>query len=236
MNRRWLVNKTNDEFLAYISKNASISTAFAQILVNRGLKDITSINDFLSPSLQNLHDPFLMPDIGKAVECIKSASAKKETVLVCGDYDADGVTSTALLIYALRKLGLKTFYHIPNRITEGYGLSEHGIQKAKAVGAGLIITVDCGISSENEIAKASSNGIDTIVTDHHEPPEKLPEATAVINPCRADSEYPCKNLAGVGVVYKLAQALLQNAELDEELLALVAVGTIADSVPSDDQN
>lgn len=236
MNRRWLVNKTNDEFLAYISKNASISTAFAQILVNRGLKDITSINDFLSPSLQNLHDPFLMPDVGKAVERIKSASAKKETVLVCGDYDADGVTSTALLIYALRKLGLKTFYHIPNRITEGYGLSEHGIQKAKAVGAGLIITVDCGISSENEIAMASSNGIDTIVTDHHEPPEKLPEATAVINPCRADSEYPCKNLAGVGVVYKLAQALLQNAELDEELLALVAVGTIADSVPLTGEN
>ena len=242
MNKRWLVNKTNQEFLEYLSRCASISTVFAQVLVNRGLKDVKSIKDFLFPSIENLHDPFLMPDTGKAVKRIKTAMAKNETVLVCGDYDADGITSTALLVSTLRTLGLKTYYHIPNRMTEGYGFSKEGIKKAQTIGAGLIITVDCGISSAEEVSMSMSLGIDVIITDHHEPPARLPDALAIVNPRRADSEYPFKHLAGVGVAYKLAQALTQDAgykihdrEL-EGLLELVAIGTVADSVPLTGEN
>lgn len=242
MEKQWLVNKTNKDFLEYLSRKASISTALAQIFVNRGIKDADAIRDFLSPSLKNLHDPFLMPDMGKAVERIKNALADGEAVLVCGDYDADGATSAALLVSALRMFGLKTHYHIPNRITEGYGLSKEGVLKAKALGARLIITTDCGVSSEEEVSMAVSQGIDVIITDHHEPPERLPDAEAIINPHRIDSEYPFKYLAGVGVAYKLVQALKQltvNSEQlieTEKLLALVAIGTVADSVPLTGEN
>lgn len=254
MNKRWLVNKTNQEFLRYLSGKASISTTLAQIFVNRGIKDAEAIKDFLSPSLENLHDPFLMPDMGKAVEQIKTALAKGRTTLVCGDYDADGVTATAILVSALRTLGLKTHYHIPDRITEGYGLSKEGVQKAKALGAGLIITVDCGISSAEEVSMAVSEGINVIITDHHEPPKKLPDATAIINPHIIGfdkSEYPFKYLAGVGVAYKLVQALFHSSQPStraqaegftvhssqlSDLLALVAIGTIADSVPLTGEN
>ncbi len=184
---------------------------------------------------------FLLPDMDKAVDRLKTAIRKNETIFIHGDYDADGITSTALLVSALRKLGLKTFYHIPNRITEGYGISKTGIDKAKACGADLIITADCGISSEGEILTALSTGIDVIVTDHHEPPDKLPNATAVIDPHRKDSGYPFKYLAGVGVAFKLIQALRQsighgqNADL-KEYLDLVALGTIADSVSLTGEN
>ncbi len=237
MNRNWLVSRTNPEFLRYISNTTSISNTLAQVLVNRGIKDVNSIKNFLSPSLENLHDPFLLPDMEKAVRRLVKAIDRKETVFIHGDYDADGLTSTALLVYTLKKAGLKTFYHIPNRITEGYGISNTGIEKARTCGAHLIITADCGISSETEVSAARSMGMDVIVTDHHEPPEKLPAAAAVVDPHRRDSEYPFKYLAGVGVVFKLIQALCQDSgspikELKfENLLDLVALGTIADSVP-----
>ncbi|MBI4683517.1 MAG: single-stranded-DNA-specific exonuclease RecJ [Nitrospirae bacterium] len=237
MNRRWLVNRTTPEFLKFISGKASVSPVLAQILVNRGFKDIDSIKDFLYPALDKFHDPFLLPDMDKAVERIKTAIKNDETVFIHGDYDADGITSTALLVSALNKLKLKTSYHIPNRITEGYGISKKGIEKAKASGAALIITADCGISSETEVITALSMGMDVIVTDHHEPPDKLPAATAVVDPHRKDSKYPFKYLAGVGVAFKLVQALfqetgnrIQNTELNE-YLDLVTLGTIADSVP-----
>ena len=244
MNKKWLVNKTNKDFLEYLSRNISISTAFAQILVNRGIKDITSIKDFLFPSLKNLHSPFLMPDMGKAVKRIQSALNSGETVLIYGDYDADGITSTALMVSVLRTLGLKTHYVIPDRIIDGYGFSTKGIQKAQDIGAGLIITVDCGISAEEEVLMAASQGIDIIITDHHKPPKKLPDAVAVINPHRTDSEYPFKNLAGVGVAYKLAQAITQVVSTSrdmgkltlENMLDLVALGTIGDSVPLTGEN
>ena len=237
MHRNWLVSSTNREFLEYLSGSFSISPVLAQALVNRGITDAGSIKDFLHPSLKDLHDPFLMPDMTKAVERLKTAVHKNETALVHGDYDADGITATALLVSTLSGLGLKTYYHIPNRITEGYGLSNKGIQKAGANGASLIITADCGISSGTEVSNALSMGMDIIVTDHHEPPEKLPPATAVIDPHRTDSAYPFKNLAGVGVAFKLIQALLQELRVADyelqlnELLDLVALGTIADSVP-----
>ena len=238
MHRNWVVNRTNSEFLQYLSAKASISPAFAQILVNRGISDADSIKNFLYPSIKDMHDPFLMPDMGKAVERLKDAVERRETVFVHGDYDADGITSTALLVSVFNKLGLKTCYHIPNRITEGYGISSTGIQKARDCGAGLIVTADCGISSEESVLSARAAGIDVIVTDHHEPPEKLPDATAVIDPHRKDSEYPFRYLAGVGVAFKLVQALVGaygNMPM-EEFLDLVALGTIADSVPLTGEN
>ncbi|MDO8283246.1 MAG: single-stranded-DNA-specific exonuclease RecJ [Thermodesulfovibrionia bacterium] len=237
MNRRWLVNRTNPEFLRYLSNKASISTTFAQILVNRGIKDPDAIKEFLNPSFDNLHDPMLLPDIKKAIERVKAAMSKGETVLIHGDYDADGLTSTALLVSAFRKLGIKAFYHIPNRETEGYGFGNTGVEKAKACGASLIITADCGISSIEAVASANASGIDVIITDHHEVPEKMPEAIAVIDPHRKDSQYPFKFLAGVGVAYKFVQALLEDIGtyktdiLPEHFLDLVALGTVADSVP-----
>lgn len=240
MRRKWLVSKTNPEFIRYLSEQASISPAFAQILVNRGFKDADSIRKFISPSIDGMHDPFLMPDMERAVERLRIAVEKDETVFVHGDYDADGVTSTAILVQTFRKLGLKTFYHIPDRIADGYGLGDKGIQKAVACKADIIITADCGISSEKEVFAANSLGIDVIITDHHEPPRKLPDALALIDPHRTDSEYPFKYLAGVGVAFKLIQALvgaygntplLSDGFRIEELLDLVALGTIADSVP-----
>jgi single-stranded-DNA-specific exonuclease len=242
MKRNWLVTKTNPEFLKYLSKEASISSVLVQVMVNRGFKDVASIKDFLHPSLSNLHDPFLMPDMGKAVERLRSAIDRNETVFVHGDYDADGITSTALLVSSLRNLGVNTCYHIPNRIVEGYGISQKGVQKAKNCGAGLIITADCGISSEQEVMNAMSLGMDVIVTDHHEPPEKLPDATAVIDPHRQDSKYPFRQLAGVGVAFKLVQALYQEVKGEgqefciEDLIDLVALGTVADSVSLIDEN
>ncbi|HBH61930.1 MAG TPA: single-stranded-DNA-specific exonuclease RecJ [Nitrospiraceae bacterium] len=240
MHRNWLVSKTNREFLAHLSRKLSISPVLAQVLVNRGMKDAVSIKDFLYPSLKRLHDPFLMPDMRAAVDRLKSAIDGDETVLVHGDYDADGITATALLVSTLSKMGLKTCYHIPNRITEGYGLSNKGIEKARAFHADLIITADCGISSEGQVAAAVSMGMDVIITDHHEPPERLPAAAAVIDPHRIDSLYPFKYLSGVGVAFKLIQALVQDMGRDdvhlEDLLDLVALGTIADSVPLTGEN
>ncbi len=238
MHRNWVVNRTNSEFLNYLSAEASISPAFAQILVNRGINNADSIKNFLYPSIKDMHDPFLMPDMGKAVKRLKEAVERRETVFVHGDYDADGITSTALLVSVFNKLGLKTCYHIPNRITEGYGISSTGIQKARDCGAGLIVTADCGISSEESVLSARAAGIDVIVTDHHEPPEKLPDAIAVIDPHRKDSEYPFRYLAGVGVAFKLVQALAGTyGDMPvEEFLDLVALGTIADSVPLTGEN
>jgi single-stranded-DNA-specific exonuclease len=240
MNRNWLVSKTNPEFLKHLSQQTSISKVLAQVLVNRGMNNADLIKEFLDPSLSKIHDPFLMPDMSTAVERIKMAADRNETVFIHGDYDADGTTATALLISAFKKMGLKTSYHIPNRIIEGYGLSNKGIQSAKQSGAGLIITVDCGISSGKEVLAATSMGIDVIITDHHEPPEKLPDACAIIDPHRADSQYPFKQLAGVGVAFKLVQALIQKQYIQdislEDCLDLVALGTIADSVPLVDEN
>lgn len=235
MNRNWLVSKTNPEFLRYLSKKASVSPVLIQVLVNRGIRDAVSIKNFLNPCISDLHDPFLMPDMEYAVIRLKKAVEKNETVFVHGDYDADGITSTALLVSALRKLGLRVFYHIPNRIIEGYGISITGMQKAKESGADLIVTADCGISSEQEVSRALSMDMDVIITDHHEPPDKLPAATACIDAYREDSVYPFQHLAGVGVTFKLIQALA--TEFDclkdslEKYLDLVTLGTVADSVP-----
>jgi len=203
--QKWLIKRTNDDFLRYLAKQINISKSLAQILVNRGIKSQQDALHFLSPSLSSLHDPLQLPDMQMAVQRIWQAVLDKEKVLVFGDYDVDGITSTALMLMTLHTLGLEASYYIPDRIEEGYGFNLQGIQKAIAYKASLIITVDCGISAIEEVKKAVSYGIDVIITDHHLPLTKLPEAIAVINPNRYDSSYPFKTLAGVGVAFKLCQ-------------------------------
>jgi len=204
----------------------------AQVLSARGISPKES-PAFLEPRLEYLNDPFLMRDMDKAVERIITAVKESQKIMVHGDYDVDGVTSLSLLYRNLTSIGLNVIPYIPDRFTEGYGLSRQGIEKAKEEGISLIITVDCGITALEEIEMARKYGIDVIVTDHHEPRETLPEATAIINP-KVDN-YPFKDLAGVGVAFKLLEALYRKLSLNLNHLYwdldLVALGTVADIVP-----
>ncbi len=169
MNRQWLINRTNPEYLDFISKNASISPVFAQILVNRGIKTVEEIHDFLNPGLARLSDPFSITGMEKAAERIKDAVAGGEKIFIHGDYDADGISATAILFHALQVLGADCSYFIPDRFVNGYGFNPEGVRMAKDAGATLIITVDCGITSFEAADLAAGEGIDVIITDHHEP-------------------------------------------------------------------
>jgi single-stranded-DNA-specific exonuclease len=246
VNRKWLVNRTNTEYIEYLSKVASISPIFAQVLINRGIKTPHEIYDFLNPRLSNLSDPFTLIDINVAVERIKEAVKRSERVLVHGDYDADGLSATAIMVYALKRLGLDVYYFIPNRITHGYGFNLAGVKKAKELGAKLIITVDCGITSFEAIALSKKEGIDVIITDHHEPlinekgEIRIPDASAVINPKIDSSQSLISNLSGAGIAFKFAQALditfKESCITSNSLLDLAAIGTIADVIPITGEN
>lgn len=210
-----------------------------QILYNRGLADPATIQSFLSGRYLEKTDPFLLADMEKAVSRIEQAIKNDETIAVYGDFDADGVTSTVLLTEALRGLGIsrdKAQPYIPSRVDEGYGLNKEAITKLKNKGVDLIISVDCGIRSVREVEHANELGVDMIITDHHSLGSKLPPATAVINPKRDECLYPETMLAGVGIAYKLAQALrlaMPNSATfsDDDLIDLVAIGTVADLAP-----
>jgi len=206
----------------------------AQILISRGIITPDEAKKFIRPSLNHFHNPFLLRDLDKAIARIKLALTKREKILIYGDYDVDGITSTTLLFRALAPYTSNLIYYLPHRIEEGYGVSRKGIDFASSEGVGLIITVDCGISAIEEVEYANSLGIDVIVTDHHEVKEKLPFALAIINPKRLECSYPDKNLAGVGVVMKLVQGLIKegydNIGLDT-ILEFACLGTLADIVP-----
>jgi single-stranded-DNA-specific exonuclease len=238
----WIVNQIQeqDANVEEIAKALNLPLFIVSILFNRGYTTLKSINDFLNPSLAQLHQPKLLPDLEKAVSRIIKAIESKEQILIYGDYDVDGVTSTALLLRALRTLGASVSFYIPNRQREGYGLSETGILYAKSKGFNLIVTVDCGTTDFVEIDLANKSGIDVIVCDHHETKEILPDAYAIVNPKRTDSSYPFSDLSGVGVVFKLIWALFSALNQSKQALAehldLVALGTIADIVPLIDEN
>jgi len=218
-----------------LNKELGISKVLAQILINRGMDSPAKAHNFLNPRLKDFHDPYSFTDMPKAVARIKKAAADREKVLLFGDYDTDGVTSIALLKESLDKIAVDTLYYLPHRVKEGYGLSKNILQLAKERGVKLLVTADCGTSSHKEVEELKRNHIDTIITDHHECAlAALPPASAVINPKCSFSGYQFRDLAGVGVAYKLAQAL-SGAELLEEL-DLVCLGTIADSVPLTDEN
>lgn len=214
---------------------------FDAVLKARGF-DAAARKLFLAPDYdRQRHDPFLMPDMAKAVERIKAARDKKEKVVVYGDYDIDGLSATALLLDVLPKFGLDVGSFIPNRFVDGYGLSGEAIADLAKNGAELIITVDCGSVSHKEIEYANSLGVDVIVTDHHNVGETMPSAVAVINPKRKNHDYPFNDLAGVGVAFKLAQALQQKLDglpegQEKWLLDLVAMGTVCDIVQLADEN
>ena len=211
---------------------------FAQLLVNRGVKTPEKAQEFLFGDLSSCHDPFLMKDMDKGVERIKKAIEKKEKVLIYGDYDVDGVTSTALLADIFKRMGVDYETFIPNRLEDGYGLNVRAVALARERGVNVIVTVDCGINSVKEVECANSYGIDVIITDHHEVKEGLrPPAYAVIDPHQPDCGYPYTYLAGVGVAYKFARALMKGEEnVVDSHLDLVALGTIADIAPLSGEN
>ena len=218
-------------------QDLGLPASIAKILANRGFANPVEADRFLNPQLEELCDPFLLPSMREAVELIVGAIRENEPLMIFGDYDVDGITATALMYLVLSRLGAQVSYYLPNRLVEGYGLSGEGFQEAQRRGVKWVISVDCGITAINEIAFGNSLGIRTIITDHHEPAAELPEAAAIVNPKLGGSSLG-EELSGVGIAYKLAQALfmqLGQEELEEHL-DLVALGTLADIVPLTGEN
>lgn len=240
MNKKWQYYETDEELVNKIAQEHSIDTLLARILVNRNITKNSDIDVFLNPTRGNFHNPYLMPDMEKAVNRILTAINNKEKVLIYGDYDVDGITSITVLKKFLEERGLEVGYHIPNRLEEGYGLNNEAIEKITKEDYKLMITVDCGISGIQEVDFCNSLGLEVIVTDHHEPLQELPKAIAIVDAKREDSQYPFRGLAGVGVVFKLIQAIGIKLNLDEKeylkFLDIVCVGTISDIVPLVDEN
>ncbi|HNR66516.1 MAG TPA: single-stranded-DNA-specific exonuclease RecJ [bacterium] len=241
MQLRWIIgNDCRGDEIQSLAETLRIPPVMAQILISRGIRDLESAQRFFRPSLDQLYDPFLLTDMDKGVERLRRAVLSDERILIYGDYDVDGITSVSFLYMILKEIGASVFYYIPDRRSEGYGLSEKGIKGFAEQGINLIVTVDCGVTGHEEIELARTVGIDVIVSDHHEPGPTLPAAVAVIDPKRHDCQYPFKELAGVGVSYKLAQGLLQRMGIDssilEHYLEFVAIGTSADIVPLIDEN
>ncbi len=211
-----------------------------QILFNRGYLTGASVNEFLDTSVFIEADPYLIMEMKEAVSRINIALEKDQEIVIYGDYDADGVTATALLAEALREVGACVNVYFPDRFTEGYGLNHQAVELIAAEGTKLLITVDCGVRAIDEVVLATKLGLDVIITDHHIQGDALPEALALLNPHRSGTKYPYEGLAGVGVAYKLAQAIFREKGMqsskEEELLDFVAIGTVADMVPLTDEN
>jgi single-stranded-DNA-specific exonuclease len=239
MSKKWQYIENNIEEARKIAERYNISFLIAQIIANKKLSD-EKIKVFLEPTRENFYDPFLLPDMEKAVDRIIKAIEKKEKVVIFGDYDVDGITSTTVLKKFLEERNLEVGYYIPNRLKQGYGLNKEAIKQIVDEGCTLMITVDCGISGIEDVDYANSLGIDTIVTDHHEPLDILPNGIAVVDPKIEESKYPFRELAGVGVVFKLIQGLSIKLGLDAKenlkYLDLVCLGTISDIVPLVDEN
>lgn len=240
MRKKWQFYNVDKEEVEKIAKKYNINKLLATILSNRGIVNPQDIEIFLKPTRYNFHDPFLMPDMEIAVDRIIKAIQNKQQIIIYGDYDADGITSTTVLKTFLEERGLHIATYIPNRLDEGYGLNNAALDKIAQGNYDLMITVDCGISAISEIEYANNLGIETIITDHHEPGENIPNALAVVDAKRKDSVYPCRDLAGVGVVFKLIQAISIKLQLEEKeylkYLDIVCVGTISDIVPLVDEN
>ena len=234
-------NGLDTESTQRLCKQFHIPRIVAALLLNRGISTEQQIRTYLRKSLECVHNPRLLPDIDKAVSRITDALENQEKIVIYGDYDVDGITSTALLYDFLKTAGAQVDYYIPDRISEGYGLNIMAVNKISKSGARLMITVDCGITATGEVALANAQKLDVIITDHHTCKEKLPEAVAVINPKRPDSEYPFRELAGVGVTFKLVLALAvawgqKSRDCFDRYAEIAAVGTVADVVALLDEN
>ena len=236
----WVLQKSDLEKVKQLSQKYNFSPIIATVLSNRKITTKEAITKLFDPTLKDLYNPFLMADMEVAVSRLEKALLNKEKVLIFGDYDVDGTTGTSLLYLFLCEIGLVPIYYIPDREKEGYGISTQGINFALKSGASLIISCDCGINAFNEVDYANENSIDVIITDHHEPAEKLPNAIAILDPKRADDNYPFNELCGCGVAFKLLHGLsIRNQIPLEKLfrhLDIVAIGTAADIVPILDEN
>ncbi|MDL2215272.1 single-stranded-DNA-specific exonuclease RecJ [Dysgonomonas sp. OttesenSCG-928-M03] len=223
-----------------LAQKLNIHPALCQLLIQRDILSVEEAEKFFYPSLKDLHDPFLLPDMDKAINRIEKALGQKERILVYGDYDVDGTTAVALVYKFLRKFTTNLDYYIPDRYDEGYGISEQGIDYASETDVKLIIALDCGIKAIEKVNYAKSKGIDFIICDHHMPDETLPDAVAVVDAKRVDSTYPYEHLSGCGVGFKLVQAIAQNNKIEfseiSDLLDLVAVSIASDIVPITGEN
>lgn len=232
---RWtLAQETDPVQTAQLAKEINVTDTIAKILIHRGIVSYQAAKQFFRPQWSDLHDPMTMDGMPEAVVRITKAIAAKEKILVFGDYDVDGTNSAAMLYLYFKQLGLETMFHIPDRINEGYGISLTGIDRGKAFGATLLISVDCGITAIEQVEYARSRGIDVIICDHHEPGEELPRAYAVLDPLKPTCLYPFKHLCGCGVGFKLIQAIARTRGEEEtvfEYVDLVTLATTADIVP-----
>jgi single-stranded-DNA-specific exonuclease len=244
---RWCMRKGNDDIRDLLIKELGISSILSRILMSRDIINSDDARRYLSPSLHDLHNPFLMQDMKKAVDRLVHALYQKEKIMIYGDYDADGITSVVVLLRFLRQIHKDVSYYIPDRISEGYGLNIDAIDRLRSNGIGLIITVDCGISDYEQIKYARQLGIDTIILDHHEISNTIPEAVAAVNPNRKDCRFPFKHLAAVGIVFNFLIALRSVLRSEgfwkntiypnlRDYLDLVALGTIGDIAPLVDEN
>lgn len=234
--KNWVLFPQQAELSQAFAKELGVTSLTAQVLINRGIGDVKEADAFLHPRLAHLRDPLEIPNIVSAAKRVLLAKERGEKVLVYGDYDVDGVTGTAILLHTLRFFGLDASYYIPNRYGEGYSLSLDSVRRIADSGVKLILTVDCGIGSYTEIEEANSLGVDVIVTDHHNLPQQLPRAYALVNPKMILGEHPSKYLSGAGVAFKFVWALLKVADIKDvvflsSLLDLVALGTFSDVVP-----
>lgn len=240
--KRWVVKpQGNPEAVAAMAAATGISPVLANLLVQRGIDTLEKAKKFFNPQLSDLHDPFLMKDMDKAVERVERAVRNREKIMVYGDYDVDGTTAVALVYKFLRQIGHKDLlFYIPDRYTEGYGISTKGIDHAARKGATLIIALDCGIKAIEKVDYAKRKGVDFIICDHHLPAEEIPRAVAVLDPKRADCSYPFDELSGCGVGFKIVQAYCQKNGIPfqqiEPLLDLLAVSIASDIVPLVDEN
>src|SRR5437867_4488583 len=231
--KKWIVRAPDQRRASELAAKLGVSAIVAGLLVARGHERVDSATAFLNPSFDQLHDPSLMLGMGEAVERLLFAIDHQQPVLIYGDYDVDGTTGTAVLLRALRMLGATAGYHVPHRFTEGYGIRQEALEKAASEGYKLVVSVDCGITAHEPLHWARANGLDIIVTDHHLPDaaEGAPPALAVPNPNQRGCDYPDKNLAGVGVAFKLVHALFRERGREAAVpgfLKMVAIGTVAD--------
>jgi len=232
-NAKWIVNRCDQAIASALSSQTGIGSLAAKIAVSRGVHTAEELKTYINTSISAMNDPFLFRGMEVAVETIQKAIREGKTIAVYGDYDVDGITATCLLVRYLRSVGADVLYYIPDRLTEGYGVNCNALDYLHGCGVSLLITVDTGITADAELSYAKNTlGMDIIVTDHHECKETLPDAIAILNPKRPDSGYPFKELAGVGVAFKLVCALHgDGAEMLSQYADLVALGTVADVMP-----
>ena len=237
----WKLREVADsENVRQLSSELGVDPVLAELLVQRGIRTFEEARSFFRPSLDDLHDPFLMTDMDKAVERVHDAVTGGEKILVYGDYDVDGTTAVSLVYSFLHRLTRNVDFYIPERYDEGYGVSYKGIDWAADNGFGLIITLDCGIKANDKVAYAAGKGIDMIICDHHLPENELPKAVAVLDPKREDCSYPFDDLSGCGVGFKLVQAYSMRYDIPFEtlvpLLDLLVVSIASDLVSITDEN